>query len=244
VEQWQREEANMFLRDLGSADGMLGVISNPYTSVYFSQFGEDVILESLIGHLGYGSAPGFYVDVGAHHPTRGSNTHLLYLRGWRGVNIDGSPGTVALFEGARPHDKNVQAIVSDEETEVAFTIYKEGTLNTADPETKAMYAQRGQSEVVEVQYHMSRTLRSILGETVPPGQDIDVMNVDVEGFDLQVLRSNDWDRFAPKLLLVEDQGMSFVDRPNSAIFNFLKPLGYRLHSQMFITSIYIRDQLP
>ena len=56
--------------------------TNPRYS--FSQEGEDLLIDRMFD----GQSVGFYVDVGAHHPTRFSNTYLLYLRGWRGINID------------------------------------------------------------------------------------------------------------------------------------------------------------
>src|SRR5215510_10661697 len=64
-----------------------------YRRTSFSQQGEDLILARLFE----GQRRGFYVDVGAHHPRRFSNTFLLYRRGWRGLNIDAAPGSMRLF---------------------------------------------------------------------------------------------------------------------------------------------------
>ena len=41
---------------------------------------------------------GFYVDIGAFHPTEDSVTKLFYDRGWRGINVDPVPEVVASFE--------------------------------------------------------------------------------------------------------------------------------------------------
>ena len=50
----------------------------------FSQHGEDTFI-----HEGFGRKKGdFYVDVGAYHPIRLSNTFLLYKNGWRGVTAE------------------------------------------------------------------------------------------------------------------------------------------------------------
>ena len=62
----------------------------------YSQQGEDMILKSLFQD----HQSGFYVDVGAHHPSRFSNTYFFYLRGWRGINIDAMPGSMAAFPAA------------------------------------------------------------------------------------------------------------------------------------------------
>ena len=62
----------------------------PFGSLCYSQEGEDMIL----GKIFSGQKHGFYVDVGAHHPLRFSNTYLFYLKGWRGINIDAMPGSM------------------------------------------------------------------------------------------------------------------------------------------------------
>jgi len=73
-------------------------------AVSFAQEGEDRVLYRMFqGRFG---RPGFYVDVGAHHPTRFSNTYLFYRMGWRGINLDAMPGSMAAFARARPRDIN------------------------------------------------------------------------------------------------------------------------------------------
>ena len=48
----------------------------PYTS--YSQEGEDMILKSFFENKKH--YRGFYVDVGAHHPVRYSNTYFFYKK--------------------------------------------------------------------------------------------------------------------------------------------------------------------
>jgi len=48
-----------------------------------------------------------------------------------------------------------------------------------------------------------RRLGDVLRDRVPAGTRIDFLTIDVEGLDLEVLRSNDWERFRPELVLVE-----------------------------------------
>ena len=49
----------------------------------------------------------------------------------------------------------------------------------------------------------SRTLKSVLREHVDKDQTIDFMSIDVEGHEKQVLLSNDWQAFRPKVLCIE-----------------------------------------
>ena len=62
---------------------------------HFSQYGEDLLVDVMLSHV----ERGCYVDVGAFHPIHFSNTHLLYRRGWRGVNIDLDEEKAAVSNG-------------------------------------------------------------------------------------------------------------------------------------------------
>jgi len=85
-----------------------------------------MLLERFLEHR----HSGFYVDVGAHHPKRFSNTYRLYRRGWRGLNIDANPGSMTLFQNVRPRDINVEAAVSSTPRELTYYIFNEPALNT------------------------------------------------------------------------------------------------------------------
>ena len=233
----------MKLRDLSSIESALNIINDPHTRITFSQFGEDIIIWSLLQTCGMLDKKGFYVDVGALHPSYSSNTKMLNLMGWTGINIDANADSVAHFMRERPNDQNIVAAISDEPGEITFHIYDAGGLSTADPKMVDHHNRTNEYKIVRsIQLHTER-LAAVLERTLPPDQKIDLMSVDVEGYDLKVLRSNDWHRFAPFFLLVEDHELSLLEKPNTEIFEFLKPLGYRLASVAFVTSIYIHDQV-
>ena len=63
--------------------GPAGPADPPSPLVSYAQHGEDILLHRLFpeGHRG------FYLDVGANHPTLHSVTKHFYDRGWRGVNL-------------------------------------------------------------------------------------------------------------------------------------------------------------
>jgi FkbM family methyltransferase len=190
-------------------------------AVHYSQEGEDIVLARLLG----ATASGFYVDVGAHHATRFSNTYALYRKGWRGLNIDATPGSMESFRRLRPEDINVEAAVSDRREPLVFSLFKEGALNTFDPALARSYVEggwepRGSVEIVP------QTLASLLERHLAPGQQIDLLSVDVEGEDLAVLRSNDWSRYCPRIVIVEalDTPLASLDR--HCVVAFLKDQGY------------------
>src|SRR6476646_5268501 len=75
------------------------VVADRYGYRSYSQEGEDRVLASLLFKIRGGKevTDGFYVDVGAHHPFKYSNTCFFYARGWQGINIDAWPGSMAAF---------------------------------------------------------------------------------------------------------------------------------------------------
>ena len=74
----------------------------------FSQFGEDLFIADFFSNQRVGK----YVDLGAFHPMRLSNTYLLFKKGWSGTNIDLNPIAIDLFNLARKHDDNICCLMA------------------------------------------------------------------------------------------------------------------------------------
>lgn len=172
---------------------------------YFSQFGEDAFLHRYFeGKSGGPVSQGFYVDVGAYSPKQHSNTYLFYKLGWRGINIEATPGAIARIRRFRPRDISIEALVSDRESEVDFYWWDmPGATNTPSP-FMAAEGTRNLGREPNISRIKSVPLAKLLDKHLPPNQLIDFMSVDVEGHDLEVLQSNNWERYRPEIVLVEN----------------------------------------
>lgn len=203
-----------------------------YAVTAYSQEGEDLILIRLFN----GKADGFYVDVGAHHPERFSNTYLFYRSGWRGINIDAMPGSMRAFSRIRPRDINLEIAVSNEPTELTYHIFSEKALNTFDEE---IAEQRQKSHEIKEKIPLrSRRLEELLDQYLPENQSIDFLSVDAEGFDLAVLQSNNWQRYRPTYVLAETfAGKDNLCAPNP-ISTYLAEQGYILVAHTMNTGIF------
>jgi FkbM family methyltransferase len=203
----------------------------------FSQEGEDLIL----GRVFEAKPEGFYVDVGAHHPTPYSNTYYFYLRGWRGINIDAMPGSMTAFKAGRPRDINLEIAVAENPGKLTYHIFNDPALNTFDPALAKERDGKDIYKIIETKEIEMRPLAQILSEHIPAQETIDFMSVDVEGFDLPVVRSNDWERFSPKYVLAEDfSGETVEEALNSPIAAYLRSLGYLLFGKTAHTQIFRR----
>jgi FkbM family methyltransferase len=206
-----------------------------FHGIFFSQAGEDILLQRIFER----KSKGFYVDIGAHHPQRFSNTYLFYLKGWRGINIDAMPGSMNLFNKIRPNDINLEIPISNYLDNVTYYMFDEPALNTFDKNLAIERTSKNGRKILSNRLLKTQKLSQVLDLHLPENQDIDFMSIDVEGLDYQVLLSNDWLRFKPKIVLVEELQISLQSLPNrSEIYFFMIDKGYELFSSTYNTSFY------
>ncbi len=203
----------------------------------YSQQGEDMILHSLFQTR----ATGFYVDVGAHHPVRYSNTYYFYRRGWSGINIDAMPGSMAPFRRFRPRDVNIEAGVAAERGVLPYYRFDEPGVNGFafdEDRLRELSESFKFRDKIEVE---TFPLAEILEKHVPRGRQIDFMTIDVEGLDLQVLRSNDWTAYRPAVVVAEDlAAFTLAAVVNSPLSRYLGDLGYEACAKGHHSTIYAR----
>lgn len=205
----------------------------------FSQEGEDMILSRLFEGK---KKKGFYVDVGAHHPQRFSNTYRFYLNGWRGINIDPLPEGMDTFREIRPRDINLEYAISDGEDELTYFEFNETALNSFSPELAEERDGLQNYRVVNKRKIKTHRLADILDKYLPNDQEIDFLNVDVEGLDLRVLQSNDWKKYRPFVVLAEDlPGLALNSAEETPIVDYMVSQGYELQSMSVNTLIFCRN---
>jgi len=214
-------------------------INIPRGRISYAQEGEDLILSRIFEVLGV--KKGFFVDVGAHHPFRFSNTYYFYKRGWTGINIDACPGTMKLFRFLRPRDITIECGVSSKEGILTYYSFNEPALNTFS-EVEAQNKKSSRYKVVNQIQIPVVTLKRILDENLPLGKKIDFMSIDVEGFDHEVICSNDWRKYQPTIIALELLNSSIEDvrlHPTAAILFEQK---YKILAKTHNTYFFSLDQ--
>ena len=213
-------------------------IKNNFIDVYstksYSQEGEDIILARYL----YNREKGFYVDVGAHHPKRFSNTYLFYKRGWRGINIDPNPEAIALLNKYRPRDINLQLGISTEPGKLKYFLFDEPAVNTFD-EARADWLQENTDYRIIAKENIAvDRLDNVLNQYLTTEEKIDFMSIDVEKYELNVVESNNWKNYRPTLLLVESLDSSLSSISNDPLHNYLSNEDYILHAKTMNTLVY------
>lgn len=192
-------------------------------AISFSTNGQDLLLSYLFFFKG----TGLYIDIGAHHPTKGSNSYLLYLKGWRGINVDPSPNCMRAFEKIRPGDINLEIGVA--QTEGALDYYI-----VPGQESMNSFSQSFLERWDVGNERMKRTsvqtlpLKTILDKHSSARETIDILMIDTEGYELEVLRSNDWKKYRPIVVMTEDLNEMGADIYQNEIVKYLSGQQYRL----------------
>ncbi len=182
---------------------------------YTAQYGEDRLLERLFRDRTCGCC----IEVGAHDGIVGSATLLFERRGWTTVLVEPNPDlceeirrrrTGRLFAcaaGAAP-GQALLTIPAVSDTLSTLTTGRNWHLRDGtDPA----------SSTVEVEV---RTLDHMLSEAGVTA--VDFATIDVEGFELEVLRGFDLDRWRPRVLILEDNDSG----TNDAVPRYMRRAGY------------------
>lgn len=208
-----------------------------YGDISYAQEGEDRILSRVIDL----SKKGFYVDVGAHSPSRCSNTYYFYKKNWNGINIDAMPGSMRLFNWTRRRDINLEIAIGESNTELIYYMFKERLFNTFDKNLADERIERFKSYNT-IKIPVLR-LEEVLDTYLPRDQEIDFLSVDVEGLDLQVLRSNNWNKYRPKYLIVEILHNNFDEILKSESYQYLLEKDYDIFAKSTFSVIFKRKDI-
>ena len=203
---------------------ILKIFKKSKKKYHYADNGEDIIIQGLFNH----KKNGFYIDVGCYHPIRASLTHLLYKKGWSGINIDISEDTINLFKIARPNDKNINIGIADKEGEDFY--FQSSHINQANSFKYYENVKR-----VKVQITTLDNIIKNLGI-----KKIDFLNIDVEYRDFKALKGLSLDNVRPSLIAIEDNdAYDIVDVLRSNIYEYMTNKDYFLYSKLNCTNFYL-----
>ena len=203
-----------------------------------SQFGEEKKILKFFDK----NFKGNYVDLGCFHPTRLNNTFQLYKKGWRGINIDLNPLTIELFDYARPSDINICSAVSNNKKKKK--LYFLGDLdskNTLDLSHKSWLSSH--FKIKKKDFKIKEVFTNTLGDILKENNlfKIDFLNIDIEGHELEVLKSLDFRKFNINVICVEIINFNKRSKDKGKkIINILKRNKFKLVDKSEINYIFVR----
>jgi FkbM family methyltransferase len=204
----------------------------------YSQAGEDAILAFLFADKKMNSVT--YLDIGTSTPDTCNNTYLLYTKGNTGVCVEADKSLIPIIQKTRPKDKviNVGVSVSDAK-EDDFFIFDIKGLNTFDKTEAEKRSASGLFKITEVVKVPLASVNKIIKENFVTYPDF--LSIDIEGLDLDVLKSLDFNKFPIPVICVETCTYSenHIRSKDSSIEMFLISKGYEVYADTYINAIFV-----
>ncbi len=193
----------------------------------YSLFGEDIFIQNYFKD----KPNGFYVDVGCYHPLDGNNTQILYKKGWNGINLDINFYSIELFNFLRKRDVNIHTGISQKKDNLTMYYRKEiNMLNTLDEKIAKIHFINGyKKRSIQV-----NTLNFFISKHFNKLKKIDFLNIDVEGAELNVLKSLNFKHHKPQLVCIEIHNAKKMYDTNyrylksNKIYNYLISKDYKV----------------
>jgi FkbM family methyltransferase len=221
----------------------------PHTRISYSQNGEDLIIKDLFSRIRIQHPT--YLDIGANEPFLISNTYLLYSKGSKGVCIEPNLYLYKKLKRKRKLDTCINAgIAFDEKTEADFYLFPKeanglGTFSKKEAEFWEITGNEtiGKYKVEAVIKTALVNINEIMEKYFSPHPNF--ITIDVEGLDLQILKTINFEKFKPEVFCVETLGYggNNTEVKNSELVNFLEAKGYFIYADTYINTIFCRKDV-
>jgi FkbM family methyltransferase len=198
-----------------------------------SQHGEDVELARMLREL---EVRGPYLDVGCNHPFRICNTYLLYGQGWRGQCVDPLPRFAAIYRRWRPEDVFRDVAIGEESGNLELFEFEADVLSTLDVQLADQYVAMGYRLRRRLPVPVQR-IDQLLSEAKLEAP-LSLLSIEIEGYEVQALRTMDLARWQPALVCIEALTAGGVR--NSEALDYLLAHGYVVHSDLGLNVVFRR----
>ena len=204
----------------------------------YSQCGEDKIIELIFQMLSIDKPS--WLDIGAGDPIILSNTALFYEKGCRGINIEPNPDFYAKLCEARPEDTNLNCGVGVEA----------GTMNYYVIDNYPFLNGFSEENSEKMEKEFGYRIKEAIPVRIMPIDELinkycsleypDILDIDTEGMDLDILSRIDYDRFSPKVIIVETVIFGSF-RKDTTIKEYLSTKGYAAPYETPMNTIFVRN---
>ena len=196
--------------------------------------GEDLILARYLPEL-----MGHYLDIGSGDPKLGSNTYLFYSRGWSGITIDPLENSFHKHRFKRGRDRQILGVVTSNDAAGGKVIFYEYSANDFSTTSEGRYLQLKKEGTCPIKIREVAPIKLEELELSAGPLEPYLLDIDIEGNEFEILQSNNWEIFLPRVIAVEEWE-SPIYQP-TAVRSLLEGQGYVLSSRAAVTSIYVHE---
>lgn len=214
------------------------VAKPPYVPPSYSQAGEDAIIRFLLADKKVNRIT--YLDIGTNSPDLGNNTYMFYRNGSRGVCVEADRTLIPEISKIRPEDKVLNVgVAADDGGEAPLYIFEASGISTFDKSEADKRAASGRFKLVDVATIKLVNINSIIRDNFPRYPDL--LSLDVEGLDLAVLKSLDFESYPIPIICVEtcEYSENHIRPKNPEIARFMRSKGYEIYADTYINTIFV-----
>ena len=197
-------------------------------SIFNGQFGEDAIILNIIRLLNIDVSTMSYLELGTNEPISINNTYLFYQLGVRGVLVEPNPLLTNIIKCVRPEDRLITKAV-DIQDSGKTTFYELnssalGTIAIDKLENDVASKLSTDFEIIDTFDVETITINQILEsmEEIPT-----LLATDIEGLDYEVIKSIDFNKYKPRIILTELMAWGAKKQDKTGIIDFLSHIGYK-----------------
>jgi FkbM family methyltransferase len=217
---------------------VFAVIKPPVHQISYSQAGEDAVLSNLFKD--YRKPRITYLDLGTNHPSSGNNTYKFYLRGLTGVCVEADAMLIDQIKKVRPNDNVIHAGVSIGGALMAdFYIFDKPAYNTFDKVEADTRVAKGVLKLIRVDKVPLITINELIQKNFDSYPDL--ISIDIEGLDLDVLKTLDFEKYPVPVICVETctYSTNHIRPKDKSILEFMGTKNYEVYADTYINTIFV-----
>ena len=202
---------------------------------FFSEAGQDKFIKD---NFFKNQNNGFFIEIGAFDGIEGSNCHYFEkYESWEGVAIEASPKQFQKLERNRKCEK-INAVIGPEEKEVEFCEITEGftqmsgIYNSSYKDSMDRIQNKSYSKI-----NIIKTKSTPFKKLISSDKIIDFISIDIEGNELDVINSIDFNKYEIKVILLENnipQKLNYI--------NFFKERNFSYFDRVGMDEIYFNKK--
>ena len=204
------------------------IYKNKKPNHHYAEFAEDIMINRIFNNI----SDGFYLDIGAYHPIKGSLTYTLHKRGWKGMNIDLSKTSIDLFNIARPKDININCAISNFSGDTHY--FENSPIN----QQNSLISNNLEQKKIKIKSYKVDEILSLNNIN-----KVDFINIDTEGNELDILESINYEKTNPYLFTIEENSFFMNNNSKLAKIKFMKEKNYELINIIGVTMFFVKKNL-
>jgi FkbM family methyltransferase len=214
------------------------IIPLPSVPLSWSQAGEDAVLRFLFADRRISRIS--YLELGTNIPNGGNNTYLFYCNGSRGVCVEADKTLIPTIRKVRPEDKILNVGVAVENrNEADFYILDCTGMSTFDKDEAEKRAASGNFKIVEVVKVPLVDINTVIRDNFDRYPDL--LSIDIEGLDLPVLKTLDFEKYPIPVICAETcmYSENHIRLKDNSIAEFMVSRGYEVYADTYINTIFV-----